>query len=197
MTTDLVKIGRHADLGFGMRLPLLGAGAPDRNLTEEERGMAENLIRTAYKDFVGKVAAGRNMKPEDIDKIGQGRVWPGVDGKANGLVDELGGLETALLMAKDAAGIARDADVDLVELPAPDLFDAGIFAPKLIGFASRLGLGSLVGARELLAARAAEGEGDPVLNDLRFRLEHSGQPLVLLPMDDMDMAIDAQTPIGN
>ena len=139
MTTDLVQVGQHADLGFGMTLPLLGAGVPDRNLTEGERALVENMIRTGYKEFVTKVAAGRKMKYEDVDKIGQGRVWPGVDGKQNGLVDELGGLETALLLAKQSAGIARDQPVTMVEAPQPEAFNTNIFTPKLDRRAGLLG----------------------------------------------------------
>jgi len=196
MTTDLVKAGQHADIGFGMVLPLIGAGVPDRNLTEEERGLIERMIRTAYKQFVAKVAAGRKMKYEDVDRIGQGRVWPGVDGKQNGLVDELGGLETALVLAKQSAGIARDAAVKIVELPQPDLLNTSMFTPKLIGFAGRLGIGGLFGAAEAVGA-GAQLAVDPVLDDLKFRLEHNGRPMLLLPMDDLDMIRDAQTPIGN
>jgi len=96
-------------------------------------------------------------------------VWPGVDGRQNGLVDELGGLETALLLAKQGAGIARDAAVRIVELPQPELLDFGMFTPKLIGLAGRLGIGGLFGAPEALAASrlACDRLGeDPVLRDL-------------------------------
>jgi protease-4 len=200
MTTDLVKAGQHADLGFGMTLPLIGAGVPDRNLTPEEFGLMERMIKTFYKGFVAKVADGRKMSSEDVDRIGQGRAWPGVDGKQNGLVDELGGLETALLLAKQGAGIARDAAVKIVELPQPELLNFGMFTPKLIGFAGRLGIGGILGLPGDIGRSAAVGAqlaADPMLEDLRFRLERNGRPMLLLPMDDLDMIKDAQAPIGN
>jgi protease-4 len=200
MTTDRVQVGDHADLGFGMILPLLGAGVPDRNLTEWERGKIENLIRTGYKEFTTKVAAGRGMKPEDVDKIGQGRVWPGVDGKANGLVDELGGLETAILLAKQSAGIPADQPITLVEAPKPEAFNTSIFSPRLIGFRALLAAwlardsDRFGGAARSAVETAAGGLDTRVLDHLRFRLEHNGEPMPMLPFDDMEMVLDAQTP---
>lgn len=197
MTTDHVQAGSHADLGFGMTLPLIGAGVPDRNLTEWERSTIERMIKTAYKDFVAKVAAGRKMEAEEVDKIGQGRVWPGVDGKANGLVDVIGGLETALKLAKERAGIATDQPVTLVELPTPEAFDFGMFTPRLIGFRHLVGAW-LSGSEETyggparaLAARLDSGTDD-ALKYLRFRLEHNGEALPMLPLEDMDAVLEAQ-----
>jgi protease-4 len=199
MTTDHVQVGDHADLGFGMILPLIGAGVPDRNLTEWERGLVEDLIRTGYKEFVTKVASGRNMKFEDVDKIGQGRVWPGVDGKANGLIDELGGMETAILLAKQGAGIPADQAVTLVEAPKPELFDAGMFMPKLVGFRALVAAwlardSDSFGDRDAQGApeSTAGGFDRTTLDHLRFRLEHNGRPMPILPFDDIDMALDAQ-----
>ena len=165
MSTDLVKAGKHADLGFGFSLPLLGVGIPDRNLTPEERMKVEHLIKTSYDEFVAKVASGRDMKPEAIQSIAQGRVWSGVDGKNNGLVDVIGGLETAIQIARERAGIAPEEEVKIVELPRLGWFDFGLFQPKL----SPISL-----------------EDDPVLNHLIFRLKHNGEPMPILPLEDME-----------
>jgi protease-4 len=198
MSTDHVQAGSHADLGFGMTVPLIGAGVPDRNLTEWERATVERMIRTSYGDFVAKVAAGRGMEPEEVDKIGQGRVWPGIDGKANGLVDVIGGLETALDLAKERAGIAADQPVALVELPVPEAFDFGMLTPKLIGF-RQLAYAWLFGSEETYSGSAAgalpaglESGIDDALKYLRFRLEHNGEALPMLPLEDMDAVLDAQ-----
>ncbi|HVP56624.1 MAG TPA: signal peptide peptidase SppA [bacterium] len=197
LSTDLVKDGNHADLGFGATLPFIGATVPDRNLSDQERTVMEHAIRDFYKDFVTKVAAGRHMKYEDVDKIGQGRVWPGVDGKQNGLIDELGGFETALELAKQQAGIARDAQVKLVQLPRPQLFNASMFTPKLIGVTAKMGLGRLLGIPAEPGLDAAAAQVDPILSYLKFRLEHNGQPLPMLPADDLEMIMQAQGPAGN
>jgi protease-4 len=166
LTTDHVKAGEHADLGFGFTLPFIGAGIPDRNLTNEERSRMEMLIKTLYKDFVGKVASGRDMKAEEIEALAQGRVWSGYDGKKNGLVDVLGGLETAIEIAKERAGL-KGKEVTLVEMPKAGLLDFSIFMPRLLGF-------------EI-------AQPDPLIEHLKFRLKNNGIPMPILPLEDMDL----------
>jgi protease-4 len=61
---------------------------------------------TIYADFTAKVAAGRNLRLTQVQDIAKGRVWSGADGKAHGLVDELGGLWTATSAVRRLAGIA-------------------------------------------------------------------------------------------
>ena len=85
--------------------------------TPTERERVEKMMKTVYKDFVSKAAEGRNKSFDEIDEIAQGRVWTGKQAKALGLVDELGGLETALSIAKAQAGFADDEEVNLIVLP--------------------------------------------------------------------------------
>ena len=59
------------------------------------------------------------MKLERLQELAKGRVWSGVDARRRGLVDELGGYETALRLAKQAAHLAADADVEVREYPRP------------------------------------------------------------------------------
>ncbi len=89
--------------------------------TPEERAKVQEQMQATYDTFVEKAAAGRNTTPERIDAIGQGRVWTGAQGKQIGLVDELGGLERALAIAKQRAKIAPDAEVELVVYPAQEV----------------------------------------------------------------------------
>ena len=168
MSTDFVKIGAHADLGFGFRLPFIGLGIPDRNLTPEERTRAEYFIKTLYKQFVEKVSLGRHKSFVEIDSIAQGRIWSGIDGKQNGLVDVLGGLETAINIAKERAGIPKDQDVTIIEMPKKGLIDFSMFMPKLFGI-------------------EAKTASDPTIELLKFRIQHNGEPLPMLPMEDVDM----------
>lgn len=88
---------------------------------EEKQRMAENMQAT-YDTFVEKAAQGRNTTPEKIDAVGQGRVWTGQQAKQLGLVDELGGLDRAVAIAKQRAKIAQDADVELVVYPPKKSF---------------------------------------------------------------------------
>jgi protease IV len=162
-TTDRVKVGKFSDLNFGATIPLLGLTIPDRNLNDEELIKAETLIRKMYKEFVSKVAAGRNKSFDEIDKIGEGRVWSGADGLSNGLVDVLGGLETAINIAVEKAGL-KNKQFEIVELPERPLIDIGKFIPSFVpGFFST--------------------EKDPFINELRFRILNNGIPMPVLPID--------------
>jgi protease-4 len=164
MTTDLVKVGDHADLGYGITLPFLGR-LPDRDFTVDERAKMEDMITTFYYDFVDKVAEGRGMESGEVDSIGQGRVWSGTDGLENGLVDVLGGMETAIMIARARAGIAPDEEIDIIELPEPPLFSAPSFMPNLFGI---------------------EQKKDPFIEHLRFRLERNGEVMPIVPGEYLD-----------
>ncbi len=168
MSTDHVKAGEHADLGFGFTVPLLGMTVPDRDLTAEEQQKAKRAITTYYEDFIRKVAAGRNTTPEKIDSVGQGRFYSGVDGKTAGLVDVLGGLTDAIAIARLKAGISPDAEATIIELPQPGLFNIPRFFPRAFGVDRAIG-------------------NDPLLRHLRFRLQFNGQPMPLMPLDSIDL----------
>ena len=85
--------------------------------TPTERERVEKMMKTVYEDFVSKAATGRNKSFDEIDEIAQGRVWTGKKAKELGLVDEIGGLDTALSIAKKQAGFAEDDKVNLIVLP--------------------------------------------------------------------------------
>ncbi len=99
--------------------------------TPEERARFEATVKSKYYDeFVPKVAKGRGRDPEYIDSIGQGHVWTGAQAKENGLIDEFGGLDKAVEVARELAGIPADKGVRRVILPYPrsffdDLFGGG------------------------------------------------------------------------
>jgi protease IV len=91
--------------------------------TPDERAKFEEWINTTYyNDFVPKVAKGRGKDPAFIDSVGQGRVWTGSQAKDNGLVDEFGGLERAIAVAKQLANLPADKEVNRVILPYPQTF---------------------------------------------------------------------------
>jgi len=161
MTTDRVQRGRHADMDMGIWLPFLGLQFPDRPLNDEERARFEKIIRDSYDRFVAGAAEGRGMDPESVHEVAQGRVWSGLDGQKIGLVDEIGGLETAFRIAREAAGIGPQQEIEIVELPEKGLFKIDFGGPGLL--AERL-------------------EREPVWQYLRLFSEHPGQPLPVLPM---------------
>jgi len=81
-----------------------------RPLSNTERSAIKAAIEDIYDDFTAKVAEGRGMKQANVDSIGQGRVWSGLDAVEIGLVDELGGLEAAI------ASAAEMAELDIYKL---------------------------------------------------------------------------------
>ncbi len=96
--------------------------------TPEERAKMESQIGGMYYDsFIPKVAAGRKKTTEESNALGQGRVWTGTQAKANGLIDEFGGLEKAISIAKELANLPADKDVRRVVFPAPRPFLETLF----------------------------------------------------------------------
>ena len=92
--------------------------------TDSERAKFQEFLKSTYDDFTDKVAKGRSKDQAYIDSIGQGRVWTGRQGKENGLVDEYGGLDKAIEIAKQLANIPADKGVHRVIRPIPpNLFD--------------------------------------------------------------------------
>ncbi len=89
------------------------------NFSDEQKEIIERQTQETYNDFVAKVAEGRNMSREQVEKIAQGRVWTGRQARENGLVDELGGLNKAISIAREKANIKKDEAVDIVSLPKP------------------------------------------------------------------------------
>lgn len=103
VTLDTYKTGSYSDIGsFG------------RQLTDYERKVILVMIDDIYQKFINHVAEGRNMDVAFVDSIGQGRVWSGADALQLGLVDTLGGLDVAINIAAQRAGIDK---YRLKELP--------------------------------------------------------------------------------
>jgi len=86
-----------------------------RPLDPEEKHIIQGYIDEFYDGFKQRVAEGRNMTVEQVDSVGQGRVWTGVEAKRIGLVDELGGLEDAIAAAAELAGLEDHRTVELPE----------------------------------------------------------------------------------
>jgi len=91
--------------------------------TPDERAkMQDQANKIYYGDFVPKVAKGRGKTDEEVNTVGQGRVWTGAQGKQVGLVDEFGGLEKAIEVAKDLAKISAEKQVKRVAYPKSQPF---------------------------------------------------------------------------
>jgi protease-4 len=88
-----------------------------RPLSPAARSRLQVMVSDTYALFVDRVAEGRKLTPQAVDRVGQGRVWTGAQALERGLVDELGGLRTAVLAAKRLSGLDPDDDVSLVPFP--------------------------------------------------------------------------------
>ncbi|MBZ5578699.1 MAG: signal peptide peptidase SppA [Acidobacteriia bacterium] len=113
ITKDAVQRGKYA-----------GIDSDYSSLTADEREKLRAGIDDSYKDFVTKVANSRRRKFDEVEPLSQGRVWLGSQAKVRGLVDELGGLDTAIDLVKKRANIPASEKVNLVMYPGRrSLFD--------------------------------------------------------------------------
>jgi len=106
ITSERLVYGKRADIY-----------SPFRKLTPDEKRVLKNEILWVYDRFLDKVAEGRKIKKDGVDRIGKGRVWTGAQAKELGLVDEIGGLSRAMDLAKELARIPAEEQVKLVVWP--------------------------------------------------------------------------------
>jgi protease-4 len=93
-----------------------------QNFSPAQRAYIEKSLNETYADFTKGVAAGRKMPVEAVEKVAKGRVWSGAQAKQLGLVDELGGLDRAIEVAKQLSGIPADESVHIVRYPVEKSF---------------------------------------------------------------------------
>ena len=106
ITKDMLSRGRFATIDSDYQ-----------PLTPDGREKLRSDIEDNYRSFVTKVAAARRRKFDAVEPLAQGRVWLGSQAKANGLIDELGGLDRALEIVKEKAKIPKGERVTLVTYP--------------------------------------------------------------------------------
>jgi protease-4 len=160
VATQTVKSGKNADIY-----------SPFARFSPEQREKVGQYMDGFYKGFITKVADGRHSTPDRIDAVAQGRVWTGAQAKDRGLVDALGGLDTAVSIAKERAHIPADEEVELVVYSARRSFFEAI--TELGRSSSALGAwGTLMNAAQRQAAASLLA---PVTSFRR------GEPLALMP----------------
>ncbi len=117
VTTDIVKTNTYSDLGDDLR-----------PMREDEKALIQKSVESTYALFLKRCAEGRGKTVEEINVIGQGRVWSGEQGVELGLVDELGGIREAL---KSAAELAELTDYSVMLADAPKDFFTKMMEKKL------------------------------------------------------------------
>src|SRR6516165_9140318 len=137
ITTDSVAEGARARMF-----------SPTHPFTQDEWDRINHCFFSIYRAFTEKVASGRRMTVEQVHEIARGRVWTGADAEANGLVDDIGGLQAAAEIARRRAGLPGDAPVrvfprlsPLDQLRPPESSEARPAAAAALNFAFADGWG--------------------------------------------------------
>ena len=151
LTYDVVKTNKFADFGNIMR-----------PFNEDEKTLMQ-MITQGYDTFVSRCAEGRNMTKEAIEKVAEGRVWTGEAAKELGLVDELGGIDTALEIAVKKAGIEgytvvsypakQDFLSSLLDTKPTNYVEAQILKSKLGEYYQQFGMLKNLTERSMIQAR--------------------------------------------
>jgi protease-4 len=171
--------GVYQKLGARIESTSIGKNAeidsPARPYNPAELKKLNEQLQAFYDQFVEKVADSRHTTPEKIDAIAQGRVWTGQQAKLNHLVDELGGLDRAIAIAKQRAKMAADAEVELVVYPARKSFYE-LLTDQFSGAGETMALSAWLHANlstsELDALRVMQGP---------LTMFHRGEVLALMP----------------
>jgi protease IV len=100
----LSELGVHFD--YVKSAPVSDALSMTRAMTESELAQLNETIGHLYSAFTAKVAQGRRLSPEQAEAVAKGRIWSGLAAKERGLIDEVGGLSTAVAIARDRAHLA-------------------------------------------------------------------------------------------
>jgi protease-4 len=106
--THTFKRGEHADVWRA-----------NRPFNEEELAMLQDAVDQVYDDFVAKVAMSRPLTEEEVNTIGEGRVWTGSQAAENGLVDLIGGMDVAFEIVRAKLGVPAGSALQLEALPKP------------------------------------------------------------------------------
>jgi protease-4 len=161
---ESTSIGRRAEID-----------SPARPYTPDELRKLQEQLQAFYDQFVEKVADSRHTTPEKIDAIAQGRVWTGRQARENHLVDELGGLDRAIAIAKQRARLPADAEVELRVYPPRRSFYE-LLSEQFSGTGESSAVAAWLGANlskgEIEALRAMRGP---------LTMFHRGEPLALMP----------------
>ena len=116
---EIFKGGKYKDMYWGFR-----------ELTSEEEEIMQGMVDEYYEQFIDVVAEGRGLSREEVRNLATGQIYTGTEAKELGLVDELGGLDTAINLAVELAGI-ETAIVEYYQPPKLTLW-------SLLGFANAI-----------------------------------------------------------
>ncbi len=183
-SADHVQVGKSADLLGGIRLPILGATLPERNLNEAERKQIERGFAELYDDFTRKVASARKLDVARVRELAEGRIYLGRPAIENGLVDRVATLDETIEAAKRAAGIPARRKVRIIEYPKAPLFRLPMFLRGVFGPLAKANADA--SATPLAAARLSYEA-----RVLQAILDRPGRPLLLTPGTILPSEVEA------
>ncbi|MBJ7575743.1 signal peptide peptidase SppA [Luteimonas sp. MC1828] len=169
----LEKIGVHTD-GVGTTR-FAGAFDPTRPLQPEVGQVIQSVIDKGYREFTGKVASARNQTVEAVDAVARGRVWSGAQAKERGLVDEFGGLRTAVADAAERAGLGDAGKWRLRYVEKP----MSPFESFISGFAGSRAGQALLGRSDFVQGLLAKAlpQAEQELRFIEQTLSKGGNPV--------------------
>jgi len=149
-----------------------------RPITAKERRLLEELIRDFYQVFVQKAADGRGKSFAEIDAVAQGRVWTGKRALQYGLIDTLGGLQTAVDIAKKKAGLDPDKPARWIVYPQPKSFFESVMEKLTV----HAGVPKLAQSPDMTLLQGLPAEARNLLQQLvRFAGLRQGDVMALAP----------------
>jgi protease-4 len=117
ITHDVASKGPHATMY-----------SPFRDFTKQEREIFEKDHWKGFNMWLQDVADHRGMAFEEVEKLAHGRVWTGRQAVSNGLIDDVGGLDRAIEIAKELAELEEDEEVTIVHYPEQKTFFESLMA---------------------------------------------------------------------
>jgi len=118
-----VKRGKHADMFLGTK-----------ELTDYEKKLFRDRLYQTYQEFVTKAAKSREVAYADLEVYAQGRSWMGEQAKKYGLIDELGGIDRAIELAREKAGIDSTEKVKIVVYTAQKSWIEKLLSDSIISW---------------------------------------------------------------
>ncbi|HEX2581481.1 MAG TPA: S49 family peptidase [Dongiaceae bacterium] len=144
----------------GLTVEGVGAGAralmesPNRRYSPEEWQAFEQSLDRIYADFTGHVAAQRRLAPADVDKLAGGQVFSGQRAQHLGLIDGVGGLQSAVDHVKQMIGLPPEQRIALVDYPSSRARWSALFSSALRRVRSDAGTDLLSAAMTRLEEQA-------------------------------------------
>ena len=139
LSWDEVHNGANATMFTGLQ-----------DYTPAEWQRFQSWLDRVYVDFTNKVADGRRLPKERVLEIAKGRIWSGEDAKALGLVDELGGFDTALNLVKKAINVAEKDEINIVVFPRQKTLLESIMERGGADNSDKEAVGALAAMRDML-----------------------------------------------